>query len=102
MDKVRIGVIGLGWFGEIHCDAIKAVPGLELAALCTRTEARLEDLGGKYGVANLSTDYNTLLADPEIDAVSVVTSVGPAHRTDPGGAGRGKARLPRKADGRLR
>ncbi len=73
MDKVRIGVIGLGWFGEIHCDAIKAVPGLELAALCTRTEARLEDLGGKYGVANLSTDYNTLLADPEIDAVSVVT-----------------------------
>jgi UDP-N-acetylglucosamine 3-dehydrogenase len=73
MDRVRIGVIGLGWFGEVHCDAIQAVPSLELAALCTRTETRLEDLGSKYGVTKLSTDYNALLADPDIDAVSVVT-----------------------------
>jgi len=73
MDKVRIGVIGLGWFGEIHCDAISAVPSLELAALCTRTESRLNDLGAKYGVDKLFTDYNDMLNDPDIDAVSVVT-----------------------------
>ena len=73
MDKVRIGVIGLGWFGEIHCDAISAVPTLELAALCTRTEARLEELAAKHGVTQTYTDYNALLANPEIDAVSVVT-----------------------------
>ena len=30
MESVRIGVIGLGWFGEVHCDAIQATPGLEL------------------------------------------------------------------------
>ena len=27
MESVRIGVIGLGWFGEIHCDAIQATHG---------------------------------------------------------------------------
>ena len=73
MDKVRIGVIGLGWFGEIHCDAISAVPTLELTALCTRTETRLAELAGKYGVSQTYTDYNDLLANPDIDAVSVVT-----------------------------
>ena len=73
MDKVRIGVIGLGWFGEIHCDAISAIPSFDLAALCTRTERRLEDLGRKYQVSALYTDYTELLRDPEIDAVSVVT-----------------------------
>jgi UDP-N-acetylglucosamine 3-dehydrogenase len=73
MDRVRIGVIGLGWFGEIHCDAIQAVPSLELSALCTRTETRLEELGRKYGVGKLFTDYTALLEDPDIDAVSVVT-----------------------------
>ena len=36
MDRIRMGVIGLGWFGEIHCDAIASVPNLELVALCTR------------------------------------------------------------------
>ena len=73
MDKVRIGVIGLGWFGEIHCDAISAIPTFELAALCTRTPSRLEDLGKKYGVSQLYTDYHEMLANPDIDAVSVVT-----------------------------
>ncbi|MHA1157706.1 MAG: Gfo/Idh/MocA family protein [Alphaproteobacteria bacterium] len=73
MDKVRIGVIGLGWFGGTHCDAINAVPQLELAALCTRTETRLQEYGDKYRVDNLYTDYNDLLANPDIDAVSVVT-----------------------------
>ena len=36
MDRLRIGVIGLGWFGEIHCETIIGIPNLELAALCTR------------------------------------------------------------------
>lgn len=73
MEKTRIAVIGLGWFGEIHCDAISAIPSFELAALCTRTPTRLEELGRKYGVSQLYTDYRELLANPDIDAVSVVT-----------------------------
>lgn len=73
MEKTRIAVIGLGWFGEIHCDAIAAIPSFELAALCTRTATRLEELGKKYGVSQLYTDYHELLANPDIDAVSVVT-----------------------------
>ena len=73
MEKTRIAVIGLGWFGEIHCDAISAIPSFDLAALCTRTPARLEELGRKYGVRQLYTDYNELLRNPDIDAVSVVT-----------------------------
>jgi len=55
MDRLRIGVIGLGWFGEIHCDAILGVPNLELAALCTRTPDRLKAMAAKFGVANIIT-----------------------------------------------
>jgi UDP-N-acetylglucosamine 3-dehydrogenase len=72
-ERTRIAVIGLGWFGEIHCDAIQAIPSLELVALCTRTESRLNELGAKYGVSQLYTDYNELLENRDIDAVSVVT-----------------------------
>ena len=73
MDRLRIGVIGLGWFGEIHCDAIIGTPSLELASLCTRTEDRLNELGKKYGVKKLHKDYKDMLADPDIDAVSITT-----------------------------
>ena len=50
MNRLRIAVIGLGWFGEIHCEAIVGIPHLELAALCTRTPDRLKALAGKFGV----------------------------------------------------
>jgi len=73
MDKLRIGIIGLGWFGEIHAETIRGVPSLELAALCTRTEDRLGALGSKFGVGKLYRDYRDMLADPEIDAVSICT-----------------------------
>lgn len=73
MNRLRIGIIGLGWFGEIHAETIIGVPNLELAALCTRTEDRLNALGDKFGVAKRYRDYNDMLADPEIDAVSICT-----------------------------
>jgi len=73
VERLRIGVIGLGWFGEIHCETIVGVPNLELAALCTRTPERLAALGAKFGVSKTYRDYHDLLADPEIDAVSIVT-----------------------------
>ena len=73
MPGVRIAVIGLGWFGEIHCQAIAGIPGLELAALCTRTPERLAELGQKFGVEKTFTDYHELLKDPDIDAVSICT-----------------------------
>ena len=73
MDRIRIGVIGLGWFGEIHCDAIVGVPNLELAALCTRRPERLAEMATKFGVSKTYSDYRDMLADPAIDAVSIVT-----------------------------
>jgi UDP-N-acetylglucosamine 3-dehydrogenase len=73
MERLRIGVIGLGWFGEIHCETIVGVPSLELAALCTRTPERLEAMSAKFGVSKTYLDYHDLLADPEIDAVAIAT-----------------------------
>jgi UDP-N-acetylglucosamine 3-dehydrogenase len=73
MDLIRVGVIGLGRFGEVHCEAIANLPGVELFALCTRTEARLQEFGRRFSVDRLYTNYSDLLADPEVNAVSVVT-----------------------------
>jgi UDP-N-acetylglucosamine 3-dehydrogenase len=73
MSKVKYGVIGLGWFGEKHCEALAAIPNVELYALCTRTEKRLKAIAKTFGVKKTFTDYNEMLNDPELEAVSVVT-----------------------------
>ncbi len=72
---VRWGVIGLGWFGEVHADTLASMPGIELAALCTRRPDRLQEIADRYGVPRRYTDYRQLLADPKVDVLSVVTHV---------------------------
>ncbi len=73
MGRVKYGVIGLGWFGEKHCEALAGLPNVELHALCTRTPSRLAEVADRFGVRKTYTDYHELLADPQIEAVSVVT-----------------------------
>ncbi|MFC3706123.1 Gfo/Idh/MocA family protein [Devosia honganensis] len=73
MSQLRMGVIGLGWFGEIHAETIMGIPNIKLEALCTRTPDRLAEQGRKFGVTKLHADYHDLLADPDIDAVSICT-----------------------------
>jgi UDP-N-acetylglucosamine 3-dehydrogenase len=73
MKKVKYGVIGLGWFGEKHLEALAAIPNVELHALCTRNPERLAAVAAKFGVPLTFTDYHAMLADPELEAVSIVT-----------------------------
>ena len=74
MDRIRYAVIGLGWFGEKHCEVIVDLPNAELYALCSRTPARLQAVANRFGVKNAYTDYSALLANPAVDAVSITTN----------------------------
>ena len=73
MRRVKFAVIGLGWFGEKHCEVLSGIPQVELFSLCTRTESRLQELAKQFNVTHTYTDYNELLANKEIEAVNVVT-----------------------------
>jgi UDP-N-acetylglucosamine 3-dehydrogenase len=73
MNKVRVAVIGLGWFGEKHCEALSGISHVELHALCDVNEPRLKEVAKTFGVKKTYTDYHKLLADPDVDMVNVVT-----------------------------
>ena len=73
MSKVRVGVIGIGWFGEMHVITYKGVLNAQVTAICTRTKSRLSEVANKHGIEKTYTDYNEMLADPDIDAVSICT-----------------------------
>lgn len=73
MKTVKHGVLGLGWFGEKHCEALAAIPNVEIHALCTRNSERLAEVAKKFGVKKTFTDYQQMLADPEVESVSITT-----------------------------
>ena len=73
MRTIKCGVIGLGWFGEKHCEVLHDLPQAELYTVCTRRPDRLKQVADRFGTAASYTDYHELLADPPVEVVSVVT-----------------------------
>ena len=73
MRTIKHGVLGLGWFGEKHCEAVQSIPTAELYAVCTRTSARLAEVAKKFHVHKAYADYREMLADPKLESVSITT-----------------------------
>jgi predicted dehydrogenase len=72
---VRIGVVGLGYWGPNIARNLDAIPGCELAWCCdTSSEARARIAERFPGVA-VAEDVGELLADPTLDAVAITTPV---------------------------
>jgi UDP-N-acetylglucosamine 3-dehydrogenase len=74
VEKLRVGVIGLGIFGEMEVSILTQLPNVELAALSTTTKSRLEEIGKKCNVKRLFTNYKDLLGEKDIDAVFIVSA----------------------------
>ncbi|HQZ29756.1 MAG TPA: Gfo/Idh/MocA family oxidoreductase, partial [Verrucomicrobiales bacterium] len=73
MKRIKHGVLGLGWFGEKHCEALASIPNVELYAVCTRNSERLAEVAERFGVRKVYSDYQEMLADPELESVSITT-----------------------------
>jgi len=70
MQKLRVGVVGIGHLGERHARLYREIQNCSLSALCDLNNERLEGLSRELGVASYS-DYHQLFG--KIDAVSIVT-----------------------------
>lgn len=71
MAKLKIGVVGAGSISGVHFEAYKANSEAEIYAVCDINEARAREKAQTYGASKVYTDYREMMADPNIDAVSV-------------------------------
>ena len=69
---LRVGVVGLGWAGQQHMEAFAALDGVELVAhrRAWRT-TRARSSARRYGVTRLHRDWKDLVAEGDLDVVSV-------------------------------
>lgn len=77
--KLPIGILGCGAISQIaHIPAALRAQKVQLAAICERDSTLLTRVADKAGVASRFTDYDQMLASPEIAAV-VVAVPDPLH-----------------------
>jgi predicted dehydrogenase len=75
IDKIRVGVIGIGNMGERHCRVYSTLPHVTLVGVSDLMESRGRLAQEKYEIQYFS-DYHDLLS--QVDAVSLATTT-PGH-----------------------
>ena len=71
---VNVAIIGLG-FGAEFIPIYQRHPNANIYAICQRNEAKLNRIGDAFGVATRYTDYDDVLADPQVDFVHINSPV---------------------------
>ncbi len=73
MARIKTALIGTGFMGKVHAEAIRRLGNVEIAAVASIDDQLAKTFGDSIGVANTTGNYKTVLANPEIQAVHVLT-----------------------------
>ena len=71
--RLRTAIIGTGFMGRVHLEALRRVEFVDVAAIAGRELASAKRLGAGFGVETAVDDYRKLLKDATIDAVHICT-----------------------------
>ncbi len=67
--KIRVGIIGMGYIGESHIEAIRRIGICELCAVADTNYELAKQKAEMYGIEKVYTSVDELLADKDIDVV---------------------------------
>src|SRR5215210_7626428 len=73
MRRVKAAVIGAGFMGRVHSEAIRRLGHVDLVAVAAGNAKEGAAFADTFGIERSTADYRELLADPAIDAVHVCT-----------------------------
>lgn len=68
MANLKVGIIGMGFIGMAHLDALRRIGGVEVTALARGSE-RAKALAAAYGVPRVYETADELIRDPEIQVI---------------------------------
>ncbi len=70
MEKVNLGIIGLGYIGKLHMKHLLKITNVNLAAVSDLSKRALKE-AKNAGVKKTLNDYEQLLKQPDVDAVVI-------------------------------
>jgi predicted dehydrogenase len=68
-DTLKVGIVGMGFVGAAHLDAIRRITGAEVVAVASSTPERAQRHAAELGIPRAYADYHALLADPDVQVV---------------------------------
>src|ERR1044071_697368 len=75
MKTLGVAIHGAGWVAGEHIRSYQKNPHTRVVAICSRRRESAQEKADEAGLNDVAiyTDYNALLADPNVDVVSICT-----------------------------
>jgi predicted dehydrogenase len=73
MKTIKTAIIGAGFMGRVHLEAVRRVDLVQPIAIAARNREAATRLGAGFNVPTITADYRDILGDPVIDAVHICT-----------------------------
>lgn len=73
MDRVRLGIVGIGNIVGLNAAGYLAHERCDVVALCDRRRDKAESVARQWGIPRAYDELDALLADDEVDAIEVLT-----------------------------
>jgi D-apiose dehydrogenase len=73
--RLRLGVIGCGFFAENHLNAWSRMEGVELAAVCDIDAGKARSAAERFGAARSYTSAEDMLDKEQLDFVDIATTM---------------------------
>jgi len=80
MDKLKVGIVGLGGIARKHCDAIETLNNVKVVAVADFLEENRNKYMGQYDIPKEYASHTELFQDDEIDAVAITLGHQLHHR----------------------
>jgi predicted dehydrogenase len=75
MSPLRVAVVGLGYWGPNLVRNLHELEEADVTTVCDLRQDRLQGIKRRYPSLQLTTSYESVLADPRIDAIAIATPV---------------------------
>ena len=75
---VKVAMVGVGFFGNKHLDALASIPDADVVAVVDPVESAARKAADARGIERVETSLDAVLADDGIDAVILATPT-PVH-----------------------
>ena len=69
MKKIKVGVIGTGFIGPAHIEALRRVGGIEINAIASNEKEKADKIAEDFNIAKSYSSWEELINDKEIEVV---------------------------------
>lgn len=73
MSRIRTAVIGTGFMGRVHLEALRRVENVDVVEIAATSAEKAKEAAAGFNVLNATGDWQDVLRDPSIDAVHIAT-----------------------------